>query len=270
MGRVREWLELFGLRKSKKKIYVFGDSHTAALTRAKNYEKRADKFSSISIFRLKKEKNEKLIGDHTVDDFCKKIKNLNCDDFVFCAVGGNQYAVVSTIRHEIEFSVIDGSEGDDVDRMMTGDIIPYRALRSFIFSGVWNSDGPLIRRIKSSTRARVFQLTPPPPKFDNSFIVNNHESRFSNADRSAFRPTAPRLRLICWAMQRECLEALCLDAGVQLVPPPLSTITSQGYLDPLFYAKDVTHANRRYGERVLLQMLEIVMNGQPTQSGAAQ
>ena len=39
--------------------------------------------------------------------------------------------------------------------------------------------------------------------------------------------------------------------------PPENTVTEDGYLDPAFCAKDVTHANRRHGEAVLRQIVKI-------------
>jgi hypothetical protein len=41
------------------------------------------------------------------------------------------------------------------------------------------------------------------------------------------------------------------------VAPPKPAVTAKGFLAPRCYANDVTHANRRYGEFVLKQMIEI-------------
>ena len=68
-------------------------------------------------------------------------------------------------------------------------------------------------------------------------------------------PTPAALRLKCWQVQLDCLADLCRDQGIELLKPPQQGLTPQGYLAPRYYAKDVTHANRRYGEFVLRQML---------------
>ena len=48
---------------------------------------------------------------------------------------------------------------------------------------------------------------------------------------------------------------------VELVMPPHKTVTSEGYLEPSCYANDVTHANRRYGEAVLKQVMKLAEGG---------
>lgn len=267
LDRFRDWLTMFSNGDQQSRIYVFGDSHTAALLRAQSFGERAANYDNIVISRLRKAKAGQMIGDESVEQFCQKIKRLKPTDFVFSAIGGNQYAVVSTIRHESDFSVLDAGVVLDQAGNDLMPIIPRRAFKSYISSGVWNSDGPVIRKIKSSTRGRVFHLSPPPPKFDNKFLVKNHETRFAEAGLAELEPTEPAFRLACWEMQQECLAALCVNAGVELVPPPASTLTEKGFLAPLYYSKDVTHANRRYGEQVLLQVLDIVARADQDRSG---
>ncbi|MBO9669765.1 MAG: hypothetical protein J7485_04530 [Sphingobium sp.] len=214
-------------------------------------------YDEITVIRIRKDKEGKEIGDESLDQFCDRIAKLGEPDFVFSAIGGNQYAVVSTIRHEREFMVLNPGEGEG-DIAANSEIIPHRAFKSFIHSGVWNSDGPILRKMRSATKARMFHLTPPPPKSENDFIRQYHESRFAAAGLGELEPTDPAFRLACWKMQRQCLADLCADADVELLPPPVATITPDGYLDRHYYGKDVTHANRRYGEQVLRQILEVV------------
>jgi hypothetical protein len=57
------------------------------------------------------------------------------------------------------------------------------------------------------------------------------------------------------------LAKLCDELGIALVRPPKHGVTPKGFLAPLCYAKDVTHANRRYGEFVLKQMLDLAGTG---------
>lgn len=239
--KFRGWLGTFPNSEQTPRIFIFGDSHTAALQRAQAFEKRAANYDNIQISRVRKAKAGQMIGDESVEQFCRKIKRLGPDDFVFSAVGGNQYAVVSTIRHEENFSVLDARDKLNESKDVT-QIIPHHTFKSYISSGVWNSDGPVIRKIKSSTRARVLHLTPPPPKFDNAFLVKNHETRFAEVGLGKLEPTEPTFRLACWEMQRECLAALCADVGIELVPPPAAALTEEGFLAPLYYGKDVTHA----------------------------
>lgn len=254
---LRDWFVRRTRRGKTPRIYVFGDSHTVALLQALAFETRGGMYDAITVLRVRKDKEGKEIGDESLKQFCERIGKLGEQDFVFSAIGGNQYAVVSTIRHEREFAVLQSEEGES-GKTIGLEIIPHRAFRSFIQSGVWNSDGPVLRKIRSATKAGVFHLTPPPPKFENDFIRQYHESRFAAAGLGELEPTDPAFRLACWTMQRQCLTELCLDADVELLPPPATTVTPEGYLGRAYYGKDVTHANRRYGEQVLRQILDVV------------
>lgn len=79
------------------RIAVFGDSHTAALLRASQAAERQHHYDHIRIMRLRKRKDGKIVGDADLSRFCEEIRRYRDSDFVFSAVGGNQYAVISTI-----------------------------------------------------------------------------------------------------------------------------------------------------------------------------
>jgi hypothetical protein len=253
---VLEWFRRWSWGRKGPRIYVFGDSHAVALLKAQAYEKRRHMFADITVLRILKQKNGEAIGDESLDRFCRRIALLGPQDFVFSAVGGNQYAMLSTVRHERDFKVL----GDGHEVGGEAEIVPRRAFKSFVESSVRNTDGPILQRIRASTRARVFHLLPPPPKFDNDFIRNFHERSFADAGLGEFEPTDPAFRLACWTMQQQCLAELCAEVDVTLLPPPACTLTPDGYLDPHHYSGDVTHANRRYGEQVLRQILGVAID----------
>lgn len=251
------WLARRTARERSPRIYVFGDSHTVALTRVLAAETKAPIYNAVNVLRIRKLKDGKVLGDEGLEEFCKRIARLRKEDYVFSAIGGNQYAVVSTIKHEREFGVLNGTEAKEFTGLAGQEIVPRRAFHSLIDSGVWNSDGPILRKIRASTSAHLFHLSPPPPKIENSFIRQYHESRFAAAGLGVLEPTDPAFRLECWKMQQRSLAALCVDAGIELLPPPSETITPEGFLGRAYYNKDVTHANHRYGEQVLRQILEV-------------
>ena len=240
----------------KRPVFIFGDSHTRALIQAANAENALPDYGSIIIRSIRKNKNGTDIGDDSLDEFCERIAGLVDDDHVFSAIGGNQYAVVSTIKHDSDFSIL--GRGENSTRESDCDIIPRRAFHSFIEGGVRKTDGMMLRKIRNATRARLFHLCPPPPKFDNSFIRQYHESQFAAAGLGKLEPTDPSLRLECWKIQKECLAEICVDLNITLLEPPALTVTPDGYLAPAYYRRDVTHANPRYGDQVLRQILETI------------
>mgnify|MGYP003575138715 CR=1 FL=1 len=236
------------------RIAVFGDSHSVALLRAQQYSKRTHEYEHIRVSRLRKDKNGKAVGDISLADFCRDIREFAESDFVFSAVGGNQYAIVSTVRPAIDYDFM----LSPVDQLNDGaQLVPFRALAAFIDSGIRETVGPVLREIRSSTAATVIHLAPPPPKQDNEFVAAHSEGYFAREGLQDFGPTRPELRLKCWNVQLNCLRSLCNELGIGLALPPRKTVTPHGYLDPGCYAKDVTHANRRYGEAVLRQILSL-------------
>ena len=236
------------------RIALFGDSHTAAIQAAKDYPDRRHVYEHVRIHRLRKIKNGKDVGDTDLTEFCEIIRNFAEDDFVFSAVGGNQYAVVSTVQSPIDYDVLTSPDDGELSSPDLT-LVPFRALVGHIERGIRGSLGPVLREIRNSTRAQVIHLAPPPPKKSNDFIARHFESRFAKQGLGDLGPTRPELRLKCWRLQNDALSALCAEIGVVLVEPPWRTVTPEGYLSERCYAKDVTHGNRRYGEYVLKDIL---------------
>jgi hypothetical protein len=136
-------------------------------------------------------------------------------------------------------------------------LIPFRAIAGYIECGLRGTVGPMLKEIRDATTARILHLAPPPPKEDNAFIAAHFESRFARDGLQDRGPTTPELRLKCWKVQLQCLATLCEELNIGLLMPPAEGLTCDGYLAPHCYAKDVTHANRRYGEYVLHQMSKL-------------
>ena len=238
---------------SAPRIAVFGDSHTAALLRAQQYSKRTEDYRRIRVYRLRKAKDGKAVGDFALSKFLKEVRSFGPDDFVFSVVGGNQYAIPSTVRSEIDYDLLT----DAGDRLVDDgvQVVPLRAMASFIESGVRESVGSVLRQVRAATDARLFHLTPPPPKEDNEFIAAHVDGYFKRLGLGVLGPTHPSLRLKCWKVQLALLQDLCADLDIGLLPPPAGTVNRDGFLKPSCYANDATHANRRYGEAVLKQIL---------------
>jgi hypothetical protein len=263
LDRLSSLLDVLRPNDGRYKVYVFGDSHTDALKRALNFEGRSDVYPAIKLLRIRKQKGSSEIGDVDFPTFCKKVKHLTRDEIVVSCIGGNQYAIVSTIKLEGDTQLVTTTAhlGDDLMLDLCQNIIPFRVLKSFIESGVRSSDAPMLQALRASTKARVVHLIPPPPKFDNDFICNAHETRFKNEGLNAQSVSEPQFRLECWKMQRDCLIELGKEIGVEMISPPARAVTEDGYLQPLYYGNDVTHANRRYGELVLKQINALMNAG---------
>jgi hypothetical protein len=255
LAQVRARLSRFEVQASPR-IAVFGDSHTAALSSAREQSQRRQHYEHVRIVRVLKEKDGKTLGEYDLPRFCAEIRRYRENDFVFSAVGGNQYAMISTVQSPLDYDFL----SSPVDTLISGDqthLVPKRAIAAYIEAGIRGSVGPVLREIRKATRAKVYHLSPPPPKEDNEFIVRHFESRFAEEGLSELGPSSPSLRLKCWKTQSECLSRLCGELDIEFVAPPPKGVTPEGFLAPRYYAKDVTHGNRRYGELVLRQILKI-------------
>ena len=240
-------------KSGRPRILLFGDSHSNAIQRA--IEKREGKGtpSPILAYRLLKEKNGRSIGDMRFEDFLEKAGKLGREDIVLSMIGGNQHAVFSTVQHPKPFDFFaPGQAAPSAE--FAGEIVPYRALEHAFAKGLERGDGQSLAALRKATVARVVHIISPPPKEDNAHIRQYHESHFANDGLASRGVSRPELRLKFWKLQTRVLESLCSALGIEVMMPPARTIDENGFLRREYYAQDATHANWRYGERLLREV----------------
>jgi hypothetical protein len=232
-------------------IVLFGDSHCYAVQRA--IEKRQGKGRPVPLaaHRLLKIKNGRQQGDTSFEAFLEIIRSFQADDVVLSMIGGNQHAVFSTIQHPQRFDFLQPGDAQVTDGT---EIIPYRILAESFSSGIRNGDGKSLRALRAATEARVVHIIPPPPKGDNEFIQQHHESVFANEGIAARGVSSPALRLKFWSLQTRVLEDLCRESGIEMMMPPATARDKAGFLARDYYAEDATHGNWQYGELVLREI----------------
>lgn len=269
LGRIRRLLSGGSHREPRKRrILVVGDSHAAAFEHAVDFTEDGSAFKQVEVFRFAKAKGDIAIGNISFQDFLELAASLDEQDYVFSVIGGNQYAVISTIQNPIDLEFLSGPRDRDIhsDDAM---VIPNRTLSSYLYEALKGTLGEQLEAIQARTSANIFHLAPPPPKEDNQFIAKNFEERFAELGIGDLGPSRPQLRLKAWKLQATAMERLCLELGIALLPPPGNTITKGGFLDPYYYAKDATHANRRYGREALKQILALVGDASETSAEPA-
>jgi hypothetical protein len=242
---------------ARRRIIVFGDSHVHALQEAVRHRAAKGRKTHIEIRRLLKVKGNKSIGDTSFDEILEIARSLSPDDILVTVIGGNQHAVFSTIQHPEAFDFL--IVGDDSNEF-AGDteIIPFRTLADYFASGIRNGDAHSIQALRKATVAKVFQLIAPPPKSENSFIEDYHDTRFAEEGIGDLGVSSPKLRMKFWRLQNHVIERFCKDMGVEIIPPPTAAREEDGFLARGCYAKDATHANENYGELVLEQLERLV------------
>ena len=166
-----------GLELKSQTITLFGDGQSYAVQRA--IEKRRGKGYAVPLtaHRLLKIKNGKEQGDTKFEDFLEMVRSLTPDDIVLSMIGGNQHAVFSTIQHPQPFDFL---EPDDQSLIEEGtQLIPYRVVARVFEKGIRKGDGKSLEALRNATSARVVHIVAPPPKAENDFIKQYHETLFA-------------------------------------------------------------------------------------------
>jgi hypothetical protein len=248
------------------RILLFGDSHSHAIQRAIEKRKGKGQATPLSAHRLLKEKNGRNIGDTPFEDFLESIRRLAPTDVVLSMIGGNQHSVFSLIQHPRAFDFFTPEEEAAPDSGL--EVVPYRALEDVFAKGLRGGDGKSLEALRKATPARVVHIIPPPPKSDNAFIQQYHETHFAR-DLPSFGVSPPQLRLKFWRLQTRVLAHLCAEFGIKVMMPPKRTLDDEGFLRPEYYAQDATHGNWRYGERVLRDVERRYLKPAPAEEGHA-
>ena len=233
-------------------ILLFGDSHSYAVQRALERRVKKGRPCPLTAHRLRKIKNQREVGDTSFEEFLDLVGLLTPEDVVLSAIGGNQHAVFSTIQHPEPFDFIDPETGTIPQPGV--ELIPYRTIEGVFDQGIRNGDGKSIETLRKATNAQVVHIIPPPPKADNAFIQQNHESIFAREGIEARGVSSPSLRLKFWLMQTRVLKNLCDEINVDILLPPEQALDDEGFLAREYYVNDATHANADYGELLLREI----------------
>ena len=269
------------------RIFLFGDSHIQAikealdargsegtalpmearrLLKSKRIGETAEPaplplFSRFTLSVLKafrsrnSDPNVVIVGDTTFEDGMKLAGRLKPEDVFVCVIGGNQHAVFSTIRHPVPFDFV---MPDHPEFITSGpELIPYRTLYGYFLTALRDGDGQMIAALRRSTSARMFHLVAPPPKRDNNWIEQHHDTLFASEGIASSGVSEPALRMKFWHLQNDALAQICGELGIELIGPPSGACDEFGFLLPEYYAGDATHANPLYGELVLRQLEEM-------------
>jgi len=232
---------------------VFGDSHVHRIQGAVRRRRKFNKPVTADVRRLIKLKAGQPIGDTSLEDIMEMVANLGPDDVVVAVIGGNQHAIFSTIQHPQPFDLMVREDGDSEIRE-GAELIPYRTMYSLFASIVRQGNQKTLEALRSRTKARIVLLMAPPPKRDNRFIEQYHDSRFAAEGIASNGVSPPALRMKFWKMQNRILADICSRIGIELLEPPEDTSDPDGFLAKPFWGDDATHGNAEYGERVLQQI----------------
>ena len=241
-------------------IFIFGDSHTSALSKASKNMENINQNIEFDINWILSEKPNRVVrGNLRLNDALEKVTSLKNNDVVIISLLGTTHNIVGLLQHEEPYSIFNDNKFSELISL-NGQLhlIPSNVMFDFFYEHQKRNKS--ILKIKEKSAIKVFHLMTPPPKKDQDFLQNRIK-RYRGRIAKEVGITPPNIRRNLWYLEMQALSLFCSDHNISLIPPPEETISSDGFLKKKYYANDATHANADYGELVLQQLVRIV-NGE--------
>lgn len=231
---------------------IFGDSHVRSLNRV-NLDFELGQETSLALYRLKSKNHPQQAEDSIdIDQAISLASELGEDDCLWLSILGTYHNIFGLLNHPNSFSVVSKKQGTEL-ASSSDTLIPYDCMGEH-FKNKWSMNKKFTKLV-TSTKAKVFHLSAPPPKGDQQFL-DEKISSYRGALKSEVGINSPTNRLALWELEMDFLQEYLLGLDVHLMAPPLGTITSEGFLKKDYYENDATHANAEYGKLVMKQIIE--------------
>ncbi len=196
------------------------------------------------------------VGQLSFERVLEMATSLTPTDLLAVSIGGNEHNILGLVQHPIPFDMFDKDGSTPLTEGAT--CIPYTTLWDFFETWLMGKTKGRFVELRRATKSRLLVLAPPPPKRDESQILRR-PGEFEKAGILEHGISPAPLRAKLWLLQVRVLRALCETLEIGFVPPPSGTVTTDGFLEPQYYADDATHANAVYGELVLRQLQDIAL-----------
>ena len=184
---------------------------------------------------------------------------------IVLSIGGIAHFAHGSVSNPKPFDfVVPESPNIPLDRDAT--LIPYDLIRKKLRSDLAHGMD-VIKQIRSYTDVPVYQLSPPPPVGDPDAIVahiNAATARMSErwieklqSDLKSHGIAPRALRYKLWLAFVDVAKQLCAEFDIIFLASPPETKDCDGFLREE-YRRDAFHANPRYGELIVRQLIALV------------
>lgn len=140
------------------RTYLYGDSHTHALSAALAETPQLTERDEVSAKVFRKTKNGRTTGDIDFDETLTKFQQGSPDDVIVSVVGGNLYHMLSLARHSIPFEIVDDTVSS---HSMT--VIPSTTFRAALRFLMEKNELPRLRKLAAAAKGHVLHISAPPP-----------------------------------------------------------------------------------------------------------
>lgn len=229
--------------KQMRKLLVIGNSHTRMIKDAVAHYGSPEgiEVECRWLFGASLAKH----GDTTMEDAMDLVAALTPHDLLALSIAGTSHHVIGILNHPIPFTLCESPDGPvPVPEGFT--VVPMNLMRAYFESGLASSDR--FDRFRSASKCPIIFYSPPPPK-DSVVLPKKDIYRGQKFSEMGFGPKASRLAL--WSLEMDVIRRQLKRKGVRTLPVPRKALTAEGYLADAFLAKDMAHANERYGKLIL-------------------
>ncbi|APE43438.1 hypothetical protein BOO69_08415 [Sulfitobacter alexandrii] len=221
----------------KKQYLVLGMSHTACIARAHQDRPELDNVAVINIGKIEAGE-EPAIWPFEPDVVC-------------LSIAGNKHNIMTLFEQPEPFTIA-GKQLDDKSRTS----IPLAVMKDAIAEKNRGTAKTFNKMHDEFPNAKFIYICAPPPISDTSTIRHLPEF-FQKMSVNGYAPN--KLRHAVYKLQSDWYEKLAEQNGAHFIPPPAEAVTEDGMLASEFCGGDPTHANRKYGDLVLNQILKQVV-----------
>jgi hypothetical protein len=238
------------------RIFIYGDSHTQALSNANKARESQSEGIQFDIHWMMSQNKEGISrGELVIEEALEVIQTLSNPDILVISLLGTAHNIFGLLQNSNPYYIVDEFTSVDIPEAPMC-MIPRNAMLDMF--ELWCRKNRRIQKLISNASVRAFHLMTPPPKEDNDFI-RSMISRYRGKSVPDVGVADPKLRICLWRLEMEIVSKLGAELHMEIVPPPPATVNERGFLKNEFYGKDATHANSLYGERVLQQLEDLAV-----------
>lgn len=171
---------------------------------------------------------------------------------IFLSLGGNFYNIFGLLENPSPFVVHGKAVVDDARERV---LIPRAMLKDQFkvrLDGLTNLMKVLCDHFSESS---VFHICSPPP-VETAAHINKFPGIFGKRLNMGIAPSELRKNL--YDLQTEIYQEQCSTLGIEFIPPPPSSLNSNGFLGEQYLNTDPTHGNEKYGALVWSQIKDRV------------